>query len=409
MRLSLALLGLLVLAALPALPQASAHGDPATDPRLKQVLLYPTSTGALDAALPGNVSSVPAGPANVDGTSAPVVWTVAATRNSSLASAPFVALTVLAQQATVVAGGPNGSALEFALLLNGKQVPGALAYAALSSTVLQPGTKEKVGALFPAVEAKLRPGDVLGLQVRFFGLNPEQAPAVAYQVGGATNSRLVFQARLASMRDVDLPPEVGPWDVQPLDDFDFRAAARRDPAVKEFTLEAFQFGFHGAPVVVPNGSRVVLHLYVNESYSASQEGHGGHGGHGPGEAAGAWDQVQVAPLHGFNLGAYDGKLQTVLFDSLVVTLEFTADRPGNYTFLCTVFCGSGHGTMMDRLSVAGAALQEQEQAQGQPAPAAPQPAARTPAPSAPLVLAAVGGAALAARGLRGLRGPRARR
>ena len=34
-----------------------------------------------------------------------------------------------------------------------------------------------------------------------------------------------------------------------------------------------------------------------------------------------------------------------------VTIEFTADKQGTFTFLCSVFCGSGHSGMKGQLIV----------------------------------------------------------
>jgi len=290
-------------------------------------------------------------------------------------------VTVFADKPTVVAGGPDGNSIKFELTQNGKPLPSAVAFAKLSTGVLQQNSSERVSAVFPVINTTIKPGDKLGIEISFYGLNPEAAPTVKYKVGGDSNTRLVFIIHLASLAEVELPPEVGPWDIRPLEGFDFREAKKKDATVTEVTLQAFQFGFQGAPVVVANGSKVVLHLYVDESFSASQEGHGAHAHGAPasggGEHAGhvAWDQVTMAALHGFNLASLDPKLHTVLFDSLVVTMNLTADRPGNYTFMCTVFCGSGHGTMLDRLTIQGPPAP----AESSGPPALAPPTAKTPA------------------------------
>lgn len=336
---------------LPGAAMAGSH-EGLPNPLDKQVVLYLDGAGALANAPPA-AALVPAGPAGIDGTSAPVLWEVPATKNSRLASAVYVDFYLVAQEASLVAGGPEGAALKVELAKNGEPVEGAMGLFRLGSTLLQPGEEHRVKLFLPQVEAAFAPGDALGLRVSYYGLNPAERPAIAYKVGGETESRLGLNLRLASMDELDVPAEVGPWPVAPLGEFDFQAAARKDPSAKVFTLRAFQFGFQGAPVVVPNGTKVVLQLYVDESLSGNAEGHDAHGGHGAmaGDPAVPWDQSPVTALHGFSLAGLDPRLQTVLFDSLVVTLTFQADKPGDYTFMCTVFCGTGHGTMLDRLTV----------------------------------------------------------
>jgi cytochrome c oxidase subunit 2 len=52
---------------------------------------------------------------------------------------------------------------------------------------------------------------------------------------------------------------------------------------------------------------------------------------------------------GFNLA--DFKLRTDVMPGKVAMLEFTPDRTGTFTFLCDVFCGSGHEDMSGTLVV----------------------------------------------------------
>ena len=52
---------------------------------------------------------------------------------------------------------------------------------------------------------------------------------------------------------------------------------------------------------------------------------------------------------GFNLA--DFKLRTDIVPGKVAVLEFTPDKAGTFTFLCDVFCGSGHEDMSGHLIV----------------------------------------------------------
>ena len=53
---------------------------------------------------------------------------------------------------------------------------------------------------------------------------------------------------------------------------------------------------------------------------------------------------------GFNLADFD--LRTDIVPGKVATLTFTPDKAGTFTFLCDVFCGSGHEDMSGTLLVA---------------------------------------------------------
>jgi hypothetical protein len=355
----LTVLALLAAALLPGagLAAPGGHGghgaEGPANPMAKSVLLYLDGTGAL-APAPAAAGTVPAGPSNPAGESTPVAWTVAATKNTRIDSSIFVELYAQVVQPTLVAGGPEGAAFEITLTKNGEPVEGARSLQSALSGAALPGEPVRMKLFLPQPQPALAlaPGDTLGLQVRYFGVNPEAQPAVQYLVGGEQGSRMGFRLAMASLDELGLPmDQVGRAAVAPLDGFDFKALSKKDPAVKEYTLKAFQFGFHGGPVVVPNGSKVALHITVDESLSTSGEGHAGHGDHGAEGGAGAWDANTVAALHGFALPAFG--VQTVAFDGLVTTLRFTADKPGNHTFLCTVFCGSGHGRMTDVLTVLG--------------------------------------------------------
>jgi cytochrome c oxidase subunit II len=52
---------------------------------------------------------------------------------------------------------------------------------------------------------------------------------------------------------------------------------------------------------------------------------------------------------GFNLA--DFNLRADIMPGKVVSLDFTPDKAGTFTFLCDVFCGSGHEDMSGTLIV----------------------------------------------------------
>lgn len=405
MRLGPVLLAALCLTAAALLPgMAFAAGDHSehgaegpANPMVKQVLLFLAPDGVLAPAAVAN-ATVPAGAATPDGASAPVAWSIKATKHTKLDSSVFVDVFARADAPSLVAGGPDGAAFLVQLIHNGQPVEGAASGQKIGSSLLTPGSEMRIKLFIPQVDLELMPGDDLGVQLSYFGVNVADHESVSYLLGGETGSRIGFRLRMASLAELDLPKEVGSWPVAPLEGFDFQAAAKKDPAAKVATLRAYQFGFNGAPVVVKNNTKVVLHLLVDESLAANPD----HSGHGHAGAEPSWDQNVVSALHGFSLGSLDPKLQTVLFDGLVVTMTFQADKPGNHTFLCTVFCGPGHGGMVNRLEVQGE-VPAATDANGQPLESTqtnlgPQGETKpTPSPAVPLVAAALALVALAAR------------
>ena len=52
---------------------------------------------------------------------------------------------------------------------------------------------------------------------------------------------------------------------------------------------------------------------------------------------------------GFNLP--DFKVRGDMIPGKVTRVEFTPDRAGDFTFLCDIFCGSGHEEMHGRVTV----------------------------------------------------------
>ncbi len=89
--------------------------------------------------------------------------------------------------------------------------------------------------------------------------------------------------------------------------------------VKEFKIEAFQFGFDPAIIEVNQGDDVRI-------IASSRD----------------------VP-HGFAIDEYGINLY---LDGLrSKTVEFTADKAGTFTFYCNVPCGGGHSSMRGKLIV----------------------------------------------------------
>ena len=69
---------------------------------------------------------------------------------------------------------------------------------------------------------------------------------------------------------------------------------------------------------------------------------------GRGEAVALQFTAPEVPM-GFNLA--DFNLRADIVPGRVTTVQFTADKAGTFTFLCDVFCGSGHEDMSGTLVV----------------------------------------------------------
>ena len=69
---------------------------------------------------------------------------------------------------------------------------------------------------------------------------------------------------------------------------------------------------------------------------------------GRGEAVALRFTAPEVPM-GFNLA--DFNLRADIVPGRVTTVQFTADKAGTFTFLCDVFCGSGHEDMSGTLVV----------------------------------------------------------
>jgi heme/copper-type cytochrome/quinol oxidase subunit 2 len=89
--------------------------------------------------------------------------------------------------------------------------------------------------------------------------------------------------------------------------------------VKEFDIEAKQWSFEPSIISVNEGDTVKLNI----------------------------ESIDVT--HGFALFEFD--VNERLAPGKTVTVEFIADKAGEYTFFCSVPCGSGHGSMNGKLIV----------------------------------------------------------
>lgn len=89
--------------------------------------------------------------------------------------------------------------------------------------------------------------------------------------------------------------------------------------VKEFTMTAKNWDFEPSTISVKKGDTVRLHI------------------------------KSVDVDHGFTLAAFG--VSTKLKPGATETVEFTADKVGNHSFFCSVFCGAGHKEMRGTLTV----------------------------------------------------------
>lgn len=91
------------------------------------------------------------------------------------------------------------------------------------------------------------------------------------------------------------------------------------PDAREIRVEAFQFGFEPATIEVTQGERIRLVLATRDVP---------HG--------------LAIPEFGVNLATGEGREDSA---------EFVADKAGEFSFYCSIPCGSGHGKMRGTLVV----------------------------------------------------------
>lgn len=99
-------------------------------------------------------------------------------------------------------------------------------------------------------------------------------------------------------------------------------AAVQPPAatpVKSFTMTAKQWAFEPATITVNKGDKVKLTI------------------------------TSIDVEHGFALSEFG--VNTALAPGKTEVVEFTADKSGTFSYVCSVFCGAGHGGMRGTLIV----------------------------------------------------------
>lgn len=89
--------------------------------------------------------------------------------------------------------------------------------------------------------------------------------------------------------------------------------------VRMIKVEAFRYGFNPDPIIVRRGEKVRL------------------------------DITSTDVKHGIGIAEYG--INVVLPKAQTQTVEFIADKTGDFHIHCTVYCGTGHGNMHGRLKV----------------------------------------------------------
>ena len=92
-----------------------------------------------------------------------------------------------------------------------------------------------------------------------------------------------------------------------------------DSKIKEFDITAKKFEFIPSTITVNQGDKVRLNI------------------------------KSVDVTHGFAISEFG--ISENLRPGKTVTVEFTADKKGEYTFFCSVYCGGGHSGMRGKLIV----------------------------------------------------------
>lgn len=90
-------------------------------------------------------------------------------------------------------------------------------------------------------------------------------------------------------------------------------------SVKEFDITAKQFEFIPSTIAVKKGDKVRLNV----------------------------KSIDVA--HGFSIPEF--KVEESIKPGTTKTIEFVADKAGEFTFFCSVYCGTGHSGMKGKLIV----------------------------------------------------------
>jgi heme/copper-type cytochrome/quinol oxidase subunit 2 len=96
--------------------------------------------------------------------------------------------------------------------------------------------------------------------------------------------------------------------------------SRSEAAERRFDVTAMKFHFEPAAVEVDEGDHVVLSLRSTDV------------------------------KHGFSLKPYGIKV-TIPKGGEAVVVDFTADKPGSFSFACSEYCGPRHSSMKGELVV----------------------------------------------------------
>lgn len=88
--------------------------------------------------------------------------------------------------------------------------------------------------------------------------------------------------------------------------------------VREIKIDAYQFQFEPKTIIVNKGEKIRLIV------EAKDVPHG-------------------FEIEGLQIPGYD--INTVIRPGMPLTLEFTVDEEGVWEFICTIYCGFGHGEM----------------------------------------------------------------
>ncbi|HVL87348.1 MAG TPA: hypothetical protein VM681_04970 [Candidatus Thermoplasmatota archaeon] len=347
------------------------HGP--VDPLSQSVQRYFAPAGAFAEAPPA-ASEVAFGESTPGGTPEPVVWTTQASYNGAIKSSVYLRFWVRSDTPNVALFSPqSGMSFTAVLAKNGEPIEATRSYVGVDGGILEAGRVYDLRMFLPAADVAFAKGDSVEIWLTFLGTNPGSNPVAKLLVGGETPSSASWTFSIASLDELGHSHNGFPhFPLQgfPLDDL--RAGV---PGGVVINVKAFHWGFSPNPIVVANGSHVFLRIYYdNEADDAEiMEGVVDH----PEQPDGA--------AHSFSLETYKRGLVTRLYPGEVVVMDFLADRPGEYMFLCTVFCGESqdasrghgqtmHGQLVVQKSAAEVAIEEQlrktavEEAQKQKTP-----------------------------------------
>jgi cytochrome c oxidase subunit 2 len=93
----------------------------------------------------------------------------------------------------------------------------------------------------------------------------------------------------------------------------------QETTIKEFTLTAKKWEFEPSVITVNQGDKVKLSI------------------------------TSIDVSHGISLPEFG--VNEILSPGQTVVIEFVADRKGSFDFFCSVYCGTGHGSMAGQLIV----------------------------------------------------------